>query len=65
MKTQQEIQIIEQNFKIVNSYIQSEQATMTFKQNQIFELDKKIKTLISDLGRMKQISKQQQNSWFG
>ena len=30
--TQKEIQIIEQNFKIANSYIQSEQATVAYKQ---------------------------------
>lgn len=52
--TLQEIQITEQNFKIANSYLKSEQATIAYKQKQIFELDRKMKAIISDLNVRKQ-----------
>jgi len=46
--------MVEQNFKIVNRYIESEQRAMNVRQGQIFETDRQVKSLIADLNQLRQ-----------
>jgi len=53
-RTQIELKLVEQNFKIVNRYIASEQRAMNIRQGQIFEMDNQVKSIIADLNHLRQ-----------
>jgi hypothetical protein len=45
--------MVEQNFKIVNRYIDSEQKAMNIRQGQIFQIDNQVKSLVADLNQLR------------
>lgn len=53
-RTQIELKLVEQNFKIVNRYIASEQRAMNIRQGQIFEMDNQVKSIIANLNHLRQ-----------
>lgn len=53
-RTQMELNLVEQNFKITKRYIESEQRAMDVRQAQIFEIDNQVKSLMADLNRLRQ-----------